>query len=224
MRTNIYVDGYNLYYGCLKHSPDKWLDLKQLLFARVVHEQTPHATLGRIKYYTADIKSKIASRGPVSRNAQERYHRALEAYIPDELTIIKGFYSLRKDQPIAYREPPDKTERCVVWRLEEKQTDVNLAIDSYRDAARGDVDQVVFVSNDSDIERALAAIQADFGDRIRVGVILPLRKTAERRGSRSLMQHSDWTRRYLLDEELAGSHLPDVIPRRRKAIKKPEHW
>ena len=25
-RTRVYVDGYNLYYGCLKGSPHKWLD------------------------------------------------------------------------------------------------------------------------------------------------------------------------------------------------------
>lgn len=224
MRTNIYVDGYNLFYGCLKHSTDKWLDLKQLLFAHVIHEQTPNATLGQIKYYTADIKSKVASRGEMSRQAQEHYHRALTTHTPDDVTIIKGFYTLREDRPLAYQDPPDKTVRHAIWRLEEKQTDVNLAVDSYRDAARGDVDQVVFVSNDSDIERALMAIQEDFGERLKVGLILPLRKTAARRASRSLMQHSDWTRRYLLDEELAGSHLPDIIPRRRKPIKKPDYW
>ena len=24
--TNVYIDGFNLYYGCLKRSPYKWLD------------------------------------------------------------------------------------------------------------------------------------------------------------------------------------------------------
>lgn len=224
VRTNIYVDGYNLFYGCLKHSPHKWLDLKKLLFSRVVHEQTPSATLGQIKYYTADIKSKVASRGEISRHAQERYHRALEAYTPGELSVIKGFYSLRWANPLAYRNPPDKTERHEVWRLEEKQTDVNIAIDSYRDAARGDIDQVVFVSNDADLERALMAIREDFADRVTIGVIHPLRKGSERIAAKSLTRWSHWTRRYFLDEELAASHLPDVIPRRRKAIKKPDHW
>lgn len=224
MKTNIYVDGTNLFYGCLKNSPHKWLDLKKLLFDHVVHEQTPSATLGQIKYYTADIKSKVASRGETSRQAQERYHRALEAYRPDELSIIKGFYSLRWANPLAYRHPPDKAERHEVWRLEEKQTDVNIAIDSYRDAARGAINQVVFVSNDADLARALMAIREDFGDRVTIGVIHPLRKGSRRVASRSLTQWSHWTRRYFLDEELDASHLPDVIPRRRKAIKKPDHW
>ncbi len=30
MRTNIYIDGFNLYYGALKDTPYKWLDLKAL--------------------------------------------------------------------------------------------------------------------------------------------------------------------------------------------------
>ena len=30
MRTNVYVDGFNLYYGCLKGTPYKWLNLEVL--------------------------------------------------------------------------------------------------------------------------------------------------------------------------------------------------
>jgi hypothetical protein len=29
-KTNVYVDGFNLYYGCLKGSPYKWLDIQKL--------------------------------------------------------------------------------------------------------------------------------------------------------------------------------------------------
>ncbi|HHT9772358.1 TPA: NYN domain-containing protein, partial [Legionella pneumophila] len=29
-RTTIYIDGFNLYYGCLKRTSYKWLDLKAL--------------------------------------------------------------------------------------------------------------------------------------------------------------------------------------------------
>jgi hypothetical protein len=27
MKTNVYIDGFNLYYGCLKGTPHKWLNL-----------------------------------------------------------------------------------------------------------------------------------------------------------------------------------------------------
>lgn len=148
----------------------------------------------------------------------------MEAVFPGTLTIIKGHYSLRKASLPAYCNPPDKHKRHDVWRLEEKQTDVNIALDSYRDAARGDIGQVVFVSNDVDLEPALKAIREDCGDRVAIGVILPLRKGTRRPPSQSLMKWSDWTRRYLLNEELSGAHLPTIIPRRRKDIRKPDHW
>ena len=30
MRTYVYIDGFNLYHGCVKRSPYKWLNLRQL--------------------------------------------------------------------------------------------------------------------------------------------------------------------------------------------------
>jgi hypothetical protein len=30
MRTNVYVGGFNLYYGCLKGTPYQWLDVAAL--------------------------------------------------------------------------------------------------------------------------------------------------------------------------------------------------
>ena len=30
IKTNIYIDGFNLYYGALKGSPYRWLDVKRL--------------------------------------------------------------------------------------------------------------------------------------------------------------------------------------------------
>ena len=30
IKTNLYIDGFNLYYGALKDTPYKWLDLRSL--------------------------------------------------------------------------------------------------------------------------------------------------------------------------------------------------
>ena len=30
LRTRVYIDGYNFYYGCLRRTPYKWLDLLPL--------------------------------------------------------------------------------------------------------------------------------------------------------------------------------------------------
>ena len=51
MRTFVYVDGFNLYYGALKGTPWKWLDLPAL-FAKVLQ---PHHDILAVKYFTARI-------------------------------------------------------------------------------------------------------------------------------------------------------------------------
>ena len=40
------------------------------------------------------------------------------------IKIIKGYYSLEQARLLEYVQPPDKSRRVDVWRLEEKQTDV----------------------------------------------------------------------------------------------------
>ncbi len=53
MVTNVYVDGFNLYYGCLKGSPYKWLDVKALRQVLL-----PRDTIGTIRYFTARIDAR----------------------------------------------------------------------------------------------------------------------------------------------------------------------
>ncbi len=47
MRTIVYVDGLNLYYGSLKRTAHKWLDLKALFSSML-----PGHDILKIKYYT----------------------------------------------------------------------------------------------------------------------------------------------------------------------------
>ena len=75
-RTTIYI-GFNLYYGCLKKSPYKWLDLK-LLFENLL--DSSHQ-INKIKYYTAHISSR--NDNEASRIRQRYYLNALEKYIPE---------------------------------------------------------------------------------------------------------------------------------------------
>lgn len=224
MKTNFYVDGYNLYYGCLKHTAYKWLDLKFLLANIILHSQDPEAELGIIKFFTADVKAKIASRGQAAQIAQHQYHRALQCLYPTQIDIIKGSYSLEQANLPIFKKPPDKEDRVAVWRLEEKQTDVNLALEAYRDARKTQAQQLVFVTNDSDIEPALKAIREDFGDEVRIGVIVPRLKGNHRPANVSLSKYADWTRHHILEDELNQSQLPKQIPTRKKPINRPDYW
>ncbi len=68
LRTRVYVDGYNLYYGCLKNTADKWLDLRALVervLANVPYERSGEPVsyefcAPAIKYFTAPILSSFA--------------------------------------------------------------------------------------------------------------------------------------------------------------------
>ena len=54
MRTTIYIDGFNLYYGCLKNTPYKWLNVKALVEKLLSSQHI----ISEIKYFTARVSSK----------------------------------------------------------------------------------------------------------------------------------------------------------------------
>jgi hypothetical protein len=57
MRTRVYVDGYNLYYACLKGSAYKWLDPLAL-----VRNQLPRNTIDMLRYFTARLGVIVVDR------------------------------------------------------------------------------------------------------------------------------------------------------------------
>jgi len=190
--------------------------------------QSPDSDITKIKFFTADIKSNMASQGKTALHSQARYHRALEKLYPGKIEIIKGYYSLTQANLPEYKKPPNKNNRVAVWKLEEKQTDVNIALHAYRDAIQARCEQIVIVSNDSDLVPALKMIREDIGDSIKIGIVTPIRKSImeskARLASASLGLYADWTRAYILEDELKNSQLPDKIPTKKKPILKPDYW
>ena len=51
VRTIVYIDGFNLYYGALKGSPWKWLDLEKLC-----HLLLPRDEIILIRYFTSKVQ------------------------------------------------------------------------------------------------------------------------------------------------------------------------
>ena len=74
MRTIVYIDGFNLYYGSLKGKPHRWLDL-EALFKKLL---LPANIIVEIKYFTARVKAKPNDLAAPQR--QEVYLRALAAH------------------------------------------------------------------------------------------------------------------------------------------------
>ena len=230
MRTAVYIDGYNLYYGRLRDSDFKWLDVVAL-FESIIKVQHSNASVNAVKLFTAHALAKFATHGQDSVIAQHAYHRALQARYPDRVEITLGSHSHDKTGTLLPTFTPgapyDRNLRSRVWKIEEKQTDVNIAIAMYRDASKGLFDQQVICTNDSDAEPTLRAIREDF-PLITLGVITPIRPASDddraRSISASLKRHAHWTRRHILDAELAAALLPDQVPTKKKPIKRPVHW
>ena len=89
LRTIAYIDGFNLYYGCLRGTPFKWLDIVTLC-RRIIHAQNPDSELIQTKFFTADIKAKFSRHGRIGLASQHSYHRALSSlYHCEKLQIIK---------------------------------------------------------------------------------------------------------------------------------------
>jgi len=142
-RTNVYIDGFNLYYGCLKDTPYRWLDVEKLCELLL-----PGAHINRIRYFAALIQSRPEN--PKAPQRQQTYLRALET-IPD-LSIHYGHYlSNKKRLPLA--SPPLIGSRIVeVIATEEKGSDVNLATYLLVDGFAGEYETAIIISNDSDLK------------------------------------------------------------------------
>jgi len=228
--TAVYVDGYNLYYGRIRNTHFKWIDVVRL-FEILLRDQDPTSELVHVHYFTAMALGRFTSHGGASVAAQESYLRAHEHLYPDRFFKTLGRHSMERKGsllPVFNPDGPyDRTKRTRVWKIEEKQTDVNIALAMYRDALSGQYGQLVICSNDSDVEPVLKAIREDFPN-IRLGVVTP-RHPPDRDGAKgrsvssALDEQADWTRAHLLDVELGRALLPTRIHTGRKPIRKPGH-
>ncbi|PCH62419.1 MAG: NYN domain-containing protein [Gammaproteobacteria bacterium] len=226
MNTIVYIDGYNLFYGRLQNTSFKWLDIFKL-FQSIAKVQDPSSNIIQIKYFTAPVRANFASHGRDSVTAQNTYHRALNQVYQQQIEIISGYHTVEKGTPPRYSKPIDKDNRVEIWKFEEKQTDVNIALAMYRDAMHKSCEQQILVSNDSDLVPALKLINSDVQD-IKLGLIIPRKKPESgqkvRPPNKSLSDIVDWTRSYILDEECRNSQLADKIPTNKKPILKPGYW
>src|SRR5947209_3073921 len=122
-KVNIYIDGFNLYYGAVKDSPYRWLDL-----AALCQRLLPNDSIECIKYFTAIVSAR--PHDPQQPIRQQVYLRALKT-IPN-LSIILGQFRTHSCRMVLTGSNPVKK----VWvdKTEEKGSDVNLAAHLLHDA------------------------------------------------------------------------------------------
>ena len=204
MQTNIYVDGLNLYYGALKNTPHKWLDLSGL-FRDILQ---PHHDIVKIKYFTSKVTGTANSR------RQDVYLNALKAYCHN-VEIIPGYFKVRKVKMSLVHPKPRQNRQVDVYRPEEKGTDVNLAVHLIDDAWRDDYDCAVVVSNDSDFAEAVRKVS--LVPNKKVGLINPTGNWMPE----NLSEHAMFVL-FVTPHVLKRNQLPSPIPGTN--IVKPSNW
>lgn len=139
--TTIYIDGFNLYYGALRNTPHKWLDVEALC-----RRLLPKDDINRIRYFTARITARPDD--PQQAQRQETYLRALRT-----LPLVSIHYGHFLTHPVRLplaNPRPSGPRTAEVFRTEEKGSDVNLASHLLLDAFQKNCETAVVVSNDSD--------------------------------------------------------------------------
>ena len=206
MRTIVYVDGFNLYYGALKGTPYKWLDI--LAMSRKI--LSPKNQLVGIKYFTARVLSRPDN--PSQPLRQEIYLRALKTL---GVECIFGRYL---SHPVMMRVADPNAARPFVRviKTEEKGSDVNIAAHMLLDAFRDEYDCAVLISGDSDLKTPVEMVRHNFSKT--VGVINP-----QKVDCKVLRCTASFYKR-IRTSDLAASQLPTTLKDATGTFHKPANW
>jgi len=215
MTTNVYVDGFNLYYGALKGTQYRWLDI--LALCRTLF---PDNEINRIRYFTAIVQAR--PQDPKQPERQQAYLRALRT-IP-HLSVHEGEFLVNTIRMPLAHPTPDGPNTAEVIKTEEKASDVNLATWLLLDAFRKEYEAAIVISNDSDLAEPVYQVRKVFD--VKVVVLHPLRPLASARkphpnyklvraASKSVILSTD---------ALARSQFSDSLTDANGIIVKPNGW
>jgi uncharacterized LabA/DUF88 family protein len=204
MKTNIYVDGFNLYYGALKGTSYRWLDIAKLCAIMLPRDQ-----IVEIKYFTALVSPRPSN--PDQATRQQTYLRALQT-IPNLRIIYGHFLSHEIMMPLA----PPKSGYAKVIKTEEKGSDVNIAVHLVSDAYKNAFDAAVVLSNDSDLLPPIKFVKEDLGKL--VGILNP-----QKHPSAVLTAMAHFVKN-IRPTVLANSQFPSSLQDAKGIFTKPISW
>lgn len=208
-RAIVYIDGFNLYYGLLRNTPHRWLDLSA--FARTL---LPTYDIVLVRYFTARIKPL-----PWDTTGHYRQGAYLEALksLPDVSVHLGEFRSNIVRRPLAdsTRVPPDTV---TIIDTKEKGSDVNLASHLLLDGFRDRYAVAVVVSNDSDLLEPVRMAREELGKRVHI-----VFTGRQRRGS-VFQGRVDNITRHVNTSVLQRSQLPETVQIGSRRVRKPREW
>lgn len=208
MKTIVYIDAFNLYYGALRKTPFRWLDL-----AKLCQFMLPPNQIQQIKYFTALVKPR--PQNPDKPIRQQMYLRALGT-LPNVSIILGHYLSHYVMMPLA--NPPTQGPKYVkVIKTEEKGSDVNLATHLLSDGYEGKYDIAVVISNDSDLAGPIEIVTTRL--KKTVGVLNP----HDHHPSRELIKHATFFKR-IRATVLPKCQFPETLTDTHGVFHKPTKW
>ena len=163
MKTIVYIDGFNLYYGAVKGTPYKWLDVLALCKFLL-----PKNEIVQIKYFTALVTARPTD--PDQPNRQQVYLRALRT-LPNLEIIYGHFLEHAIMMPLA-NPAPGAPKYVRVIKTEEKGSDVNIAAHLINDGHQQRYAAAILISNDSDLVEPVKIVRYEL--KFPVGVLNPI--------------------------------------------------
>ena len=204
-KVTVYIDGFNLYYGALKGSPYKWLDLSALC-----HRMLPNDTINSIEYFTAIVSAR--PHDPNLPVRQQVYLRALRTI--GNLKISYGHFLTHSYRMVLTGSNPLK--RVWVDKTEEKGSDVNLATHLLHDAFKKAFDVAVLITNDSDLVEPVKILPSDF--HFPVGILNP-----HQHHSNVLKAQATFMKR-IRQSDVAACQFPTIMNDAKGQFHKPPVW
>ncbi|MDD2353483.1 MAG: NYN domain-containing protein [Atribacterota bacterium] len=205
-RSIIYIDGFNLYYGAVKNTPWKWLNIEKYFNLLL-----PNDDIQTIKYFTAKINGS-------HKPNQESFLRALLTL--NKIKIIYGLFKF-------------KTMKCLVKNCkyggartfnvpEEKRTDVNIAAHMIEDVFYNRCDRLIIISGDSDLVPAVKTVKNIVPSK-KIIVYVPANNKI--RGAATELRRSADRHKTLPNNLLAKAQFPNQLyDKNGNLIQKPTSW
>ena len=206
MKTVVYIDGFNLYYGALKGTAHKWLNI-QNYFTRLL----PDDEIVSIKYFSAPVNGSAGER-------QQSYYLALDTL--SLVTLILGKFKNKTQtcRAVACTFSGDKRYSA----SEEKRTDVNIATHIVDDAYQEVGEKIVIVSGDSDLIPPIQMVRDRFPKK-KIVVYVPANSPI--RGAAVEIRTAAHENRTLPNNLLSRSQFPSsVLDGFGGSILKPPGW
>ncbi len=192
-KTAVFIDGFNLYHALdyFENGPDhqrfhryKWLSLRKLSEQFVFGESTVEEVL----YFTtlATWDAGKTARHRIFIRAQEN----------EGVKVVYGEFKRKHKH----------CNRCQkdFWSFEEKQTDVNIALNLFQLAIQERYDRAIIISGDTDLIPAVKAVRSIFPGK-QIGVIVPIGRASE-----DFRKEADFHYR-MREHHLAKSRYPDAL-------------